>query len=289
MGYVNDAFEKMRQASEITEGEQGLAKKRHHRIRETLESEWDITRTFLTGSYDRHTKIKPLEDVDIFAIVDPNGAQGFYRQRPPDQIVSALADELNGKFKHAEPDGMAVRISMSDDDGEATFELVPAFEHPDAGYEAPDPDRGRWIHTDPEAHARLTADKNSACNKMWVPFVKMVKGWNREAADEPFPQSFLIEVIALDLVHPPFGRYQDEVAAFLGNVIDRADGPWADPATVGPDIDELLTFGDREAIRRAAKEALAIAEDAIYLEDEGRERDAVERWREIFHERMPRP
>lgn len=288
MSYVDDAFEKMRQAGEITSGEQNLAQRRHRHIRETLEREWDVTRTFLTGSYDRHTKIKPLEDVDIFAIVDPSGAQGRYRQRPPGEIVSALADQLEGKFKKATADGMAVRISMSDNDGDATFELVAAFDDSDGGYEAPDPGRGRWIRTDPEAHARLTADKNEACNNKWVPFVKMVKAWNREAG-EPVPQSFLLEVMALDLVRPPFGRYQDEVAAFLGNVIDRADGPWPDPAAVGPNVDELLTFGDREAIRLVAKEALSIAEDAIYLEDEGRDREAVERWREIFHDRMPRP
>lgn len=288
MSYVDDAFEKMRQAGEITSGEQTLAKKRHRRIRETLENEWDIMRTFLTGSYDRHTKIKPLMDVDIFAVVDPNGAQGNYRQRPPREIVTALSAAVDGRFKGVEADGMAVRVSMSDDDGDATFELVAAFEHADGGYEAPDPDRGRWIRTDPEAHARLTSEKNAVCSAMWVPFVKMVKGWNL-ATGEPFRQSFLIEVMALSLVRPPFGRYQDEIAAFFGNVVDRADGPWPDPAGVGPDIDELLTVSDRDAIRRAAKDSLAIAEDAIYLEDEGRDRDAVERWRDMFGDRMPRP
>jgi hypothetical protein len=39
----------------------------------------------------------------------------------------------------------------------------------------------------------------------------------------------------------------------------------------------------------AVAEAHGIAEEAIYLEDEGREREAVERWREIFGGRMPRP
>jgi hypothetical protein len=288
LSYVDDAFEKMRQAGEITTGEQNLARRRHRRIRETVEGEWGIDRTFLTGSYDRHTKIKPLEDVDIFAIVDPTGPQGPFRQRPPGEIVSALAELLDGSFKKVEPDGMAVRISVSDTDGDATFEIVAAFDHPDGGYEAPDPARGRWIRTDPEAHAKLTAAKNDECNEMWVPFVKMVKGWNREVG-EPFPQSFLIEVMALDLVRSPFGRYQDELAAFFGNVIDHADGPWLDPAGVGPEVDEMLSFSDREAIRRAGKEALSIAEEAIYIEDEGRDREAVERWREIFHNRMPRP
>lgn len=288
MGYVDDAFEKMRKAGEITRGEQTLAQKRHHRIRDTLAAEWDIERSFLTGSYDRHTKIKPLEDVDIFAVIDPNGAQGHLRQQPPNRIIWELVDCLDGKFNSVRADGMAVRISMSDDDGDATFELVPAFEHSDSGYEAPDPDRGRWIRTDPEAHARLSSEKNAECGQMWVPFVKMLKGWNRQA-NRPVPQSFLIEVMALRLVRLPFGRYQDEVTAFLGNMIDRVSGPWPDPAAIGPDVDELLTASNRRCIHDAAVYAHSVAEEAVYLEDEGEERKAVEKWREIFGSRMPRP
>ena len=288
MSYVDDAFEKMRQAGEVTKGEQQLAQNRHRRIRETLDDEWDLTKSFLTGSYDRHTKIKPLEDVDIFAVVKPDGDQGHYRQKPPTEIISALVGSLDGKFNSVEPDGMAVRIAMSDDDGQATFEIVPAFEHTDQGYEAPDPDRGRWIRTDPEAHATLTSRKNKACHEKWVPFVKMVKGWNFEAG-HPIPQSFLIEVMALELVHPPFGRYQDEITSFLGNVVDHADGPWPDPAKVGPDVDEMLTRAERDAIRDAATQASSVAEEAVYLEDEGQERKAVEQWRELFHGRMPSP
>ena len=243
---------------------------------------------FLTGSYDRHTKIKPLTDIDIFAVIDPAGAQGHYRQQPPDLIISDLRDCLDGKFKKVEADGMAVRISMSDDDGQATFEVVPSFEHEDTGYEAPDPDRGRWIRTNPEAHAHLTSEKNAECGLMWVPFVKMAKGWNLQAG-RPIPQSFLIEVMALQLVHPPFGRYQDEITTFLGNVIDHADSPWSDPAGIGPDVDELLVASERDGIRSAAIDAHSIAEEAVYLEDEGKERKAVEQWRELFGSRMPRP
>lgn len=288
MSYVDQAFERMRKAGTITTTEQTLAQNRHRRIRDKVEAAWDIERTFLTGSYDRHTKIKPLEDVDIFAVIKADGAQGHFRNEAPDRIVTALATDLDGKFKHVEPSGMAVRISVSDDDGQASFELVPAFAHASSGFDAPDPDRGRWIRTDPNVHAQLTSAKNTACSEQWVPFVQMVKGWNRQA-ERPVPQSFLIEVMALRLVQPPFGRYQDEVATFLGNMIDRADGPWPDPADLGPDVDELLTSYQRQQIRTAASTALALAEEAIYLEDSGQGRKAVDKWREIFGERMPLP
>jgi hypothetical protein len=288
MNYVDQAFEKMREAGEITATEQRLAKTRHHRIRDKLEAVWDIDRTFLTGSYDRHTKIKPLEDVDIFAVVKPDGAQGHFRHESPDRIITALVNDLDGIFKNIEPSGMAALISMSDDDGQATFELVPAFDHAISGFDAPDPDRGHWIRTDPNVHAQLTTAKNAACSAKWVPFVKMVKGWNRQAG-KPIPQSFLIEVMSLRLVHTPFGRYQDEFAALLGNIIDSADGPWADPADLGPDVDELLTPYERQEIRSAASAAAAAAEEAIYLEDNGQERKSVDKWREIFGDRMPLP
>lgn len=288
MGYVDDAFEKMRQAAEITDGEQDLAGRRHKRIRAVVENIWDIETTFLTGSYKRHTKIKPLADVDIFAVLKADGAQGHYRKGPPRTVLDDLCADLDGKFLHVHVDGMAVVIAMSDDDGQATFELVPAYEHSDTGYEIPDPGRDLWIRTDPSVHADLTSAKNSTCNSKWVPFVKMLKSWNREAGD-PINPSFLIEVMALDLVRTPFGRYQDEMAQMLGNIIDRADGPWPDPAGLGPDVDDQMTAHDRSTVRTAATDALTIAEEAIYLEDEGAERDAVEKWRELFDSRMPRP
>lgn len=288
MTYVDDAFEKMRKNGEISTGEQNLAQRRHQRIRTTLEGIWEIDRTFLTGSYARHTKIKPLEDVDIFAIILPDGAQGHYRDEPPARVVTDLASLLDDKFNSAEADGMAVRVRMSDDDGQASFEIIAAFDHSISGYEVPDPDRGRWIRTDPSVHAQLTSAKNTECGEKWVPFAKMLKGWNLQAG-RPVPISFLVEVMALDLVRPPFGRYQDEITAFLGNLIDRAQGPWPDPARLGPDVDELITGSQRDAMRRAAMDALAVAEEAIYLEDEGEDRKAVDKWRDLFGSRMPKP
>lgn len=288
MTYVGDAFEKMRNNGEITTTEQNLAQRRHQKIRATLESVWEIDRTFLTGSYARRTKIKPLEDVDIFAVIDLHGDQGHYRDEAPSRVVADLAALLHGKFNAAEADGMAVRVRMSDDEGQATFEIVPAYDHTTSGFEVPDPVRGRWVRTDPTVHGQLTTAKNTECDGKWVPFVKMLKGWNLEAG-RPIAVSFLIEVMALDLVRKPFGRYQDEVTAFLGNLIDRVNGPWVDPARIGPDVDELLTAAQRSVMLSAAVTALAIAEEAIYLEDEGEERKAVDKWRELFGSRMPKP
>jgi hypothetical protein len=134
----------------------------------------------------------------------------------------------------------------------------------------------------------LSTAKNETCDQKYVPFVKMVKGINRELGD-PVRPSFLLEVMALQLVTPPFGRYQDEVRWFLASAAEQVEVSWPDPAGLGPDVNSDMTaYGRREAAR-VLSEGLAVAEEAIRLEDAGRERDAVERWRELFGSRMPRP
>ena len=42
---------------------------RHTEVREYLDTKFEIDRSFLTGSYARHTKSKPLKDIDIFFVL----------------------------------------------------------------------------------------------------------------------------------------------------------------------------------------------------------------------------
>ena len=63
---VNEAFETFRQRLELSETERTNASKRHTEVRACIRANFSVDRDCLTGSYDRHTKTKPLKDVDIF-------------------------------------------------------------------------------------------------------------------------------------------------------------------------------------------------------------------------------
>jgi hypothetical protein len=121
-----------------------------------------------------------------------------------------------------------------------------------------------------------------------VPFVKMIKAINRELG-EPVSPSFLLEVIAMGVVKPPFGRYQDEIVLFLATAADQIHLPWPDPAGIGPDVNSIMTSGQKAAAASELRGALTIAEAAVDLEDDGQERAAVEQWRKLFGNRMTRP
>ena len=86
-------------------------------------------------------------------------------------------------------------------------------------YEIPDKVTGTWIKTNPEKHKEQATAKNKELDGRWVPLVKMVKGWNR-ANGKPIKPSFLVEVMAEDLVVAPFSTYPEEVRNFFAT----ADG-----------------------------------------------------------------
>ena len=288
MSYVNDAFDNLKAHLEITQTESELAKRRHREIRDFLEQELELTTTFLTGSYRRHTKTKPLKDVDIFCVIDPAGGDADLRDLSPTDALHSLKDILSSAYDRLDVGWHCCTIHFGPTEKVVSFDVVPAFEHAEASYEIPSRRTGDWIRTDPEIHRQLVTDKNAECGEKFVPLVKMVKGLNVEIG-KPVRPSFLLEVMAFDLVKPPVGRYQDEVRWLLASTADEIGRAWPDPARLGPDIDHSLTHTDKQAAQEALRVALGTAEEAIRLEDAGREHAAVEAWRELFGNRMPRP
>lgn len=289
MGYVDDAFANLKTTLEITKTESGLAVKRHHRIRDDVCEVWDLEDHFLTGSYRRDTKTKKLKDVDIFVVVDRDGAQAGLRKETPRAVLDDLAVLLRRHYDNVVVDRMACTVSFGSDEEIMSFDVVPAFKRAGVGcgYEIPDTVTGRWIATNPKRHHELSTAKNRACDEKFVPFVKMVKAINRELG-EPVSPSFLLEIMAQALVKEPFGRYQDEIRWFLATAAEAIHDSWPDPAGIGPDVNTMTT-AQQEHAAIALNGALDIAEDAVRLEDEGQERAAVEQWRRLFAWRMPRP
>lgn len=290
MGLVDDRFGDLKSRLEISPSEQKLASHRQNQIRAHLDEHLDLSRTILTGSYARHTKTKKLKDVDIFCVVKADGADADLRDMTPWDVLTRLQHVLAEKYTAPVPSigRRSCSLKFSDEDEVPTFDVVIAFDRTGGGYEIPDRFEGGWIATDPEVHAAKATAKNKECGGKWIPVVKMIKGWNREW-DKPLRPSFLLEVMALDLIRPPFGRYQDEIVLFLANAAERVNEVWPDPAGLGPDVNSSMTELEKMQAAPRLREALEIAERAVDLEDAGKQRQAVETWRELFGNRMPRP
>lgn len=289
---VNEAFTSFRSRLETTDTENQSASRRQRRLREQLDVGLDIAEDFLTGAYVRHTKTKPLRDVDIMIILEDN----TWLDRHPHDVLEAVRAPLIPHYgaTRVSCDRRAVRVdfgvTLVDDvsDEVMSFDVVPAFTHGDH-YKIPDDVQGEWVHTNPRIHAERATAANKDFDEQWKPLVKMIKKWN-DIANYPIEPSFLIEVMALKLITPPWtGSHAREIRQFFASAADRIADGWSDPAGVGPDISDVLDADSLKmaATRRALRAAEAACTEAIRLDQAGRTGDALAAWRALFGPLFP--
>ncbi|MCK1281796.1 nucleotidyltransferase [Bradyrhizobium sp. 61] len=288
---VQEAFDKYRQRLELSETERTDTIRRHNEVRDCIKAKFDIKRDFLTGSYARHTKTKPLKDVDIFFVLSDNEKKKW-RDKAPSEILDAFQNCLADKYGNdaVDPGRRCATVEFDkntkDEEGKVlSIDTVPAVELDDC-YEIPDRHLGKWIKTDPEVHKQQSTDKNKALDGKWVPLVKMVKRWNR-SADKPIKPAFLIEVMAHGLVDAPFTTYPSEVRRFFAAALDGITRAWPDPAGYGPPVSDQMTpelISKAVTALRAAETQAALA---MRLEKEGKTGEALALWKKIMGRYFP--
>src|SRR2546428_14127135 len=90
------AFEKFRQRLELGDTERKDAETRQTEVRECIREGFELKTDFLSGSYKRHTKTKPLKDVDVMFVL---GAKEKWRRgKPPIDTLQAFEGGPKKKF-----------------------------------------------------------------------------------------------------------------------------------------------------------------------------------------------
>lgn len=290
---TTQAFDKFRQNLELSDTEAKDAQRRHEDVRTCIRAEFDILRDFLSGSYARHTKTKPLKDVDILFVMGEK--ERWRRDKPP--IDTLRAFEACLKKTYTEKDQVSIgRRSVSvefekpnyadDHPGKVlSIDAVPALACKE-GYEIPDKTTATWIKTNPDTHAAQTTAKNKAMDGRWIPLVKMLRGWNR-AADKPIQPSFLVEVMAENLVDAPFSNYPNEARNFFATAAARIGDTWPDPAGLGPPVSDQMTTDLIDKTRTALREAERLAALAFRYEQTNNQGEALRTWKKIFGPYFP--
>lgn len=295
---IEDAFTKFRTRLELNDKEQKDASNRQREIREHMDEEFDVDHDFLTGSYARHTKTKPLKDVDIFCVLADNERE--YRKKGPSELLGAVETALGKKYGHScvkrQRRSVTVDFGVKPDSEDKTdyrvvsFDVVPAFALGD-NYEIPDTGTnggaGGWTKTNPRVHADKAVEAHQAYGSEWKGLVRMMKYWNNHH-DKPIKPSFLIEVVALEVLHPPYGGDRArEMQFFFAALGGRIQETWEDPAGLGPPVSDAMDGGKRTVAEQVLRAAELEAAHAIALTRQGRQGDALAAWRALFGPLFP--
>jgi hypothetical protein len=227
---VNAAFERFLEAQiNISPGIRSAASTSQKHLREFLqgESSRDLTgtfpsilqkndRDFLAGSFARHTKIWPLDDIDVFFPLDgatlvyywqgvatPNTvvSDGGIWSNPlmtqrwlignyisSSLLVSEFAKVLRGRYPQSDvaKDGEAISVQLtigsSEESDGLKFDVIPCFRlEPRDGrapfYLIPDGHNG-WKHTNPKIDEVMCDDLQKFHGGYYRKVVKILKHWN---------------------------------------------------------------------------------------------------------------
>lgn len=295
---LDEAFRKFKSRLELNDREQANASKRQKEVRDYLETKFGIARSFLTGSYARHTKTKPLKDIDIFFVL--KDSEKHFRNKPASVVLDAFHEALIDKYGKASVRKQARSINVdfgvvidAEDNTDyriVSVDAVPAF---DTGgeYEIPDSASGQWIRTDPEVHAQKAVAAHQAYGNEWKGLVRMVKYWNnnpKHGTDKPIKPSFLVEVMAMECLYGGWGgSFPREIQAFFATLADRITDVWPDPAGLGPAISNDMDAARKQRAQQLLQAASREASAAIDLARKGRNGDALRAWRELFGPKFP--
>lgn len=296
---TDEAFRKFKSRLELNDREQENASKRQNEVRDYLDTKFAIANSFLTGSYKRHTKTKPLKDIDIFFILKES-ERSKYREKGPSVVLGDFHKALVEKYGEnaVRKQGRSVNVDFgvvvdAEDNTDyriLSVDVVPAFPSGE-DYEIPDTDKGDWIKTNPKIHAQKAIDAHQAFSNEWKGLVRMVKYWNnnpRHGADKPVKPSFLIEVMALECLYGGWqGRFDYEIEGLFSTLADRIFDTWADPAGLGPPISDGMDSARKQRARDLLMAASRDARSAINLAKQGRNGDALKAWRVLFGPKFP--
>jgi len=290
---ISEAFEKFKSRLEPGEREDRAAVSRRERVKQILDDAFDVDRVIITGSYKRWTKIRPLNDVDLFCVLNPE-IEGAFLKKSSRVLLYAFAKELRREYglDQVQVWDKCVTVKFGtpkdeEEEGLFSIDVVPAFDEGHA-YKIPDAYHPTgWMNSDPEVHAELATKANKALGGKWVTLVKMAKKCN-SFHGKPVDPSFLLEVMALQLIVPPFsGGYKYEMKSLFASVEQQIGNTWPDPAGLGSAVSENM-IGKVATAKDKLKTICRFIDRALLLERQGRTGDALSSWRnDVFGPMFP--
>lgn len=237
------------------------------------ESNLSVKDVFLNGSYERDTIIRPLDDIDLFAVIDrADYSTDGWSDPNPQSVLTKFKNYLNSlndykdKVKQDRP---CVTVVLSD----KNFDVLPSLRKDGALY-IPNSDLSDWIFTNPKSHTDRLNQVNRDRNYKVKHVIKAVKQWKRDN-NQNIP-SFHIEEVAIDLFRI-YSITNLEVGIRL----------WFEHAEMYLKSERFKSYDEYSKVVDKINKTKAKLQDAKALIDEKKECEAKRIWKDIFGKEFP--
>lgn len=260
------------------------------------------------GSFERRTKIRELDDVDLMFALTSDGATytkhntNYYEINTPNagQRLKNLSDSniLNSrkvvnKFKSSLSEipqyssaeihsrGEAATLNLSS--YEWVFDIVPCFYTDTDLYLIPD-GNGNWKPTDPRIDQTRVTDANQAKDGRTLQLIRTLKFWNRRNSSFTI-SSYLFENIVINYANSQteLSQWIDyDIRSFFNYLSSAIWNSVYDPKGLQGDLN-TFSYSEKQSLSQKADWAYNKANEAIKAEvDEKDAQKSINKWREIF-------
>jgi len=213
-------------------------KKLYRELRDFL----DENKCFQTGSYARHTSIRPVNDLDVFYLYKDTTSTDYIgdslselHKNIKENFGSVCSEEFETEIqthsvKIQFPDGFSIDVVPAIETGKVTSDLDTPI------YKVPVEDTGEWVLSDPKGYKEITKTTDEISDQNFRRAVKLIKGCRKSCKeyDDDFKlKSFHIEQILtetfkedekISLIDSVKKFYTEMPANLLSaRFIDRAD------------------------------------------------------------------
>lgn len=271
------------------------------------------------GSYSRKTKIRPLDDIDLMILLHAQGnwrevIDGGYKIRVKPEASKQMAlcnpgtDVLNSikvinkfkeylakvtSYKKADIKRNQEAVTLELNSYEWVFDIVPSFET------APDnlnrtffliPDgSGNWKPTEPRIDKNRTVNINSKQQVSVLDIIRIMKYWTKRPTAATMG-SYFLECLILNYYDSTGGntnKYIDvELPNLFAYIYHQIHNSLNDPKGFQGDLNKL-SWSERNSIQERAKLDYNRSKQARDFETNGKQKESIEKWGEIFGSNFP--
>lgn len=268
---VARAFHEFLRALEITPTQRKRADQQKAHVRDALSARLKLDDVFVAGSFGRRTAIRPLDDIDLFIVLNEHVHRNL--RSPPirrclDEVLRALQAAYPGQVS-MRPQRRSVNVTFQSTG--IGYDVVPAFQVQGKRdhYIIPDVELQSWISTNPKRHAEICKQADARAGNVLKQLIKAAKHWN--ATHGKHIGSFHLEVMSYDALHQPPPSLVEGFQQLLAHLAGAIREQCHDPADVkGPRIDRSLKPERRQQLSRQLQNAANKVQRAIELDRQDR-------------------
>ncbi|OJW34615.1 MAG: hypothetical protein BGO54_07750 [Sphingobacteriales bacterium 46-32] len=233
-----------------------------------------VTKTFTNGSYERDTIIRPLNDIDLFAVLDREAWKDECGNLPnPQSVLTKIKNYLNDQPDYKDKvsqDRPCVTVKLSD----KNFDVLPSFEEIGGGYLIPKYDLKSWTYSYPEQLTTNLDNIHRQRSYKVKPTIKAIKYWNREKG-KLIPSYHIEESVINIFSLNDFTNFEQSIRLWFNNAEYHLQ------SNKFKSNDDYTTSINRI---EKVKEKLNEAKEKY---DDGKEDEAIQIWKDIFGKEFP--